>query len=136
MKTILIFASSINGYIAESDNSTHWSDEEWEEYRKNTHEIGNMIVGRKTYELMVKFGEIDALGLRNLVIVSRKNIDSLYHTEHSPEEALQYLESLGEKKVIICGGSSIATYLLEHNLLDEIILDIDPVIISGGIPIF
>lgn len=32
MKKILIFASSINGYIAESDDSTGWSSDEWNAY--------------------------------------------------------------------------------------------------------
>ncbi len=136
MKKILIFASSINGYIAESDDSTGWSSDEWNAYIADSKRVWNMIMGRKTYEIMMKDGGIDTLGLRNLIIISSHHLETPYQVSPSPEDAIEYLESLWEKEVIICGGYSIATYLLDEWLLDEIILDIDPVIISEGVPIF
>ena len=110
MKTTLIFAMSINGFIAESDNSVHWSDDIWKAYQEVSWKVWNMIVGRKTYELMIQSGEIETLGLRNLVIISKQSDITTHHVEHTPEDALKYLVSIGETEVIICGGTSIATY--------------------------
>ena len=136
MKTTLIFAMSINGFIAESDNSVHWSDDIWKAYQEVSWKVWNMIVGRKTYELMIQSGEIETLGLRNLVIISKQSDITTHHVEHTPEDALKYLVSIGETEVIICGGTSIATYLLDKWLLDEIIIDIEPTLISEWIPMF
>lgn len=136
MNVTLIFASSINGYIAEKDHSVHWSSEVWKAYQSISHEKWNMIVWRFTYDLMLQTWEIDTLGLRNLIIVSHNPWEGNYITKSSPKEALQYLESLWEEEVIICGGSSIASHLFQNNLLNEIIIDIEPIVISWGIPMF
>lgn len=53
-----------------------------------------MIMGRKTYEIMMKDGGIDTLGLRNLIIISSHHLETPYQVSPSPEDAIEYLESL------------------------------------------
>ena len=54
MKVILYQAMSVNGYIAGAHDETPWSDEEWKSFSKAVSEAGNIIIGRRTYELMKK----------------------------------------------------------------------------------
>jgi dihydrofolate reductase len=89
-----------------------------------------MIVGRRTYELMQESGELTTLELRNLIVVSSKFDNTSHHVAHSPEQAIAYLAALGEKEVLICGGASIATHLLQRGLLNEIIIDTVSTLIS------
>lgn len=136
MKTTLIFATSINGFIADVSDETNWSNAEWQAYETDIHRVGNLIMGRRTYDIMSHGGYLDSLGMRNIVILSHENIESSYAVVKSPSEALKHLESLWETEVIIAGGANIATQFIEEGLLNEIILDIEPVIINSGIPIF
>jgi dihydrofolate reductase len=39
MKIILLFAASLNGYIAEADHSVDWPAEVWQAYSKISKEI-------------------------------------------------------------------------------------------------
>ena len=136
MKTTLIFASSINWFIAESTDETNWSTAEWQAYEADINRVGNLIMGKRTYDIMAYGGYLDSLGMRHIVILSHESIETPHKVVTSPEEAIAYLESVWETEAIIAGGADIASQFLDRWLTSEIILDIEPVIINSWIPIF
>lgn len=134
-------AMSLNGYIAKEDGSEDFlSNENWKKFCALAAECGNFIVGRKTYEAVKSwnegFGFDDLKGIKKVVISRDQNyrLDAGYTLAVSPKDALQKLKD--SKCALVVGGSTINTLFIKDNLLDEIILNIEPAIIGQGIPLF
>ncbi len=138
MKVIMYMAMSSNGMIAKGDDDTSWiSKEEWDGYSKAVRAAGNLIVGRRTYNILTKQPEFIEFKDVKLIVISKSKFKTLapnHHLAHSPKEALTLLK--GAKQVIVAGGGALNSSFLEENLIDELYLDIEPIILSQGIPIF
>lgn len=131
-------AITANGMIAKRNNDTSWvSKEEWKSYNATVLHAGCLVVGRKTYDIMVKEGEFAKLKEVFVVVVSHQEVemvDPLHQVAHTPQEALQLLKDYPE--VIIGGGGNINSEFLKEKLVDEMYLDIEPKLIGKGIRLF
>lgn len=138
MKATLYMAISVNGMVAKTDDDTDWiSKEEWDSYSATVRKAGCVIVGRRTYHILTKqdgFAEFD--GVR-MVVVSHSDVElvqSNHSVAHSPQEALEQLKEFPE--VIVAGGGILNAAFMEANLVDELVLDIEPIVLGKGIPLF
>lgn len=108
MKVILYMAITANGYIARVDDSTPWSDEEWEAYAAEVKKIGNIIIGYRTYEVM-KDMEFERIGNPLVIVVSSKeqpdNTNVVF--VKTPEDALKIVSEKGFTETTINGGSTL-----------------------------
>lgn len=132
-------AISVNGMIAKSDDNTSWiTPEEWRSYSLFVRKAGNLIVGRRTYEILTKQPEFAEFKDIKLVVVSKKQDINLVSRKHliaeSPKKALTFLKNF--KRIVVAGGGTLNNSFLEENLIDEIYLDVEPIIITTGIPLF
>ena len=138
MKVTLYMAISANGMIAKSDDDTSWiSEEEWNSYSEATRKAGCLVVGRRTYNILTEQPEFSELKDVKLVVVSKDDFDTKQENHliaHSPSEALDLLSDYSE--VVVAGGGILNAAFLKENLVDEIFLDIEPIFIGEGIPIF
>ncbi len=131
-------AITANGMIAKSDNDTSWiSADEWNSYSSAVRKAKCLIVGHKTYDILTKQPEFKELENIQLVVLSTKNFATLspnHVVAKSPKQALDLLENFNE--IIVAGGGIINAAFLAENLVDEIYLDIEPIVFGEGIPIF
>ncbi len=134
-------AMSLNGYIARENGSEDFlSHENWEKFCSFAKEYGNFIVGRKAYEAVKSWGEgygfDDLKGITKIIISQNQNykLDIGYILASSPEDALLKLKDFDT--VLITGGSTINSAFAKLNLLDKVILNVEPIIIGKGIPLF
>ncbi len=138
MKVILYMAVSANGMIARSDDDTSWiSKEEWNSYSLAVRSAGCLIVGSRTYNILTKQPEFSEFKNIKLVVVSENNFGTLAQNHlvaNSPKEALELLKDF--KEVIVAGGGILNASFLTDNLVDEIYLDVEPIIFWEGIPLF
>lgn len=138
MKVILYMAISANGMIAKNNDDTSWiSKKEWDSYSLAVRKAGCLVVGSRTYHLLTKQPEFVEFKDVMLVAVSQEDFAtsaSNHVIAHSPKEALEVLKNYEE--VIVAGGGILNASFLLENLVDEIYLDIEPIIIGEGIPIF
>jgi len=138
MKVILYMAITANGIIAKNNDDTNWiSKEEWDSYSLAVRTAGCLIIGRRTYYILTKQPEFSELKDVKLVVVSETNIETLspnHIVAYSPKEALGLLSDF--KEVVVAGGGTLNASFLSENLVDEIYLDIEPIIFGEGIPIF
>ena len=140
MNVILYMAMTANGYIATEQEDAPWSQEIWDAYYDFISKKGNIIVGRRTYEMMEATGnEFQKLGNPTVIIVSRWLKEQDNHNTTivaSPREALEALEQKGFKEAVVGGGSMLNAGFLKDGLIDEIYLDIEPRIFGKGIRLF
>jgi dihydrofolate reductase len=55
------------------------------------------------------------------------------------EDPAQFVRELKERDggpIYLCGGGSLAGYLLDHELVDELILKLHPVVFGAGVRLF
>ena len=134
-------AISANGIIAtETGDEEFLSHENWEKFCELAREFGNFIVGRNTYEAVKKwdggYNFDNLIGVEKVVISQDKNfkLDDGYILASSPQDALAKLSRF--ENVLVTGGANINSAFAKVNLLDEIILNVEPVFVGKGIPLF
>lgn len=142
-EVILIAAMSIDGFIAPFDKeslpSTAWTSKEDKDFfSQKSKEIGLIIMGSKTFETIGK-----ALPDRvSIVMTSQpekyaeyKDPDLLF-TNETPVEILENLAKQGIEQVALCGGSSIYSLFLEKDLVDRMLLTVEPFVFGDGVKLF
>lgn len=138
MKTTLYMAMTVNGYIAKEDNETSWSDEEWRSFAGFVDQSKNLIIGRKTYELMQEENQFEKVGNPFTVVLSSSDemAKEGFVFAKSPREALNVLKEKKFQHALIGGGALTNTSFIKQGLVDEIILDIEPMVFGKGINLF
>lgn len=136
MKVILMNGISLDGFIATPTGDSDWvlDGEEFEAYVRG---VGCIIIGRLTFEQY--HGDIFPIdGASNFVYTSNvKDFaelvdDNLHFVKGSPAEALDQLKKLGFEKVILAGGSKTNASFAQVGLIDEMILDVHPILLGEG----
>ena len=142
MKVILYIAITANGMIAKKDGNSDWpSPEDFASFNNICRKSGVVIMGRNTFD---KFNEIsipewpNADGL-HIVLSHQNNLDTKHPNikfAKSPKEALDIARDNGKNEVVVCGGSQTFGIFMKENLVDEIYLDIEPLLFGEGMPMF
>ncbi len=138
MKVTLYMAMTINGMIARHNDDTSWiSKEEWDSYSLAVRSAKNLIIGHRTYNILTKQPEFSEFKDVKIVVVSKNGFQTLSKNHliaHSPKEALKLLKDA--KEVIVAGGGILNKSFIKENLVNELIIDIEPLILSKGIKLF
>ncbi|MDO8240685.1 MAG: dihydrofolate reductase family protein [Candidatus Moranbacteria bacterium] len=142
MKIILFMATSLNGMIAsKSGKEDFLSHTNWMSFGEFAKKHGCFIIGRKTFESVQKwpdynFNDIDAK--LKIVISSNKDLElePPYLLANSPKDAMGKAAAMNFESAILTGGSTINSAFLNENLIDEVMINIEPAIIGSGIPLF
>ena len=99
-----------------------------------------VLMGRKTYEIGLKDGVTSPYSHMKQYVFSRSMQESPdEHVELISENAVdlvRYLKSEKGKGIWLCGGADLASTLFAHNLIDQLILKINPFLMGSGIPLF
>jgi dihydrofolate reductase len=154
-KVTLGLANSLDNYIARKDGGydwLHWNDEVAEISAKFMKTIDTLLIGRKTYEVMLASGQTSYPGRKNYVFTrSKKNVAQLKkalemrkrpdkNVQIVCEDAAAFVTKLKQqekgKGIVVFGGGEFAKTLFEADLIDEIVLNIQPVLLGSGIPLF
>lgn len=142
MKVTLWMATSLNGFIARENNEEDFiSKDSWNEWLTWIKSTGCMIWGRKTHEVVKTWEKEyfdDIKGVKAIIVSSNKNyeVSSDFELVSSPQEALAELEKGGFKEAILTGGSGLNSSFAKLGLINEVVLNIEPVVVGKGIPLF
>lgn len=141
MKTILYMAPTPNGYIAkENDDTSFVSRQSWKSFDELSKKAGNLIIGRRTFEISVQDGTFPYPQRFNVVMthdkVQNRWGENVLFTDKSPEEVLEILEEKGFETAFIAGGGSINSTFMKEGIVDEIYLDIEPKLFGNGVQLF
>lgn len=136
MKVTLIANISVNGKILLSDNPNHQNSQEaMAFYLKRAKEIGNLVIGKKTYEIFQQIpnDSKDAfLGIEIVLISTELLTTDKYKVVNSPEEAIKYLSEKGFREIAIGGGTKTYNSFFEKDLVTDIYFNISLIITGDG----
>ena len=145
-KIKLYIAVSLNGKIAGTDGSVDWLEnipnpEKTDYgYADFFNRIDTTIQGYNTYNQAIRWGiDFPYKGKKNYVLTKKQNIENTEFVEFITEHHVDFIKSLKEESggdIWLIGGSQANTLVLNAGLLDQIIVFVMPVIISGGIGLF
>ena len=143
-KVILYIATSLDGYIAQPDDDLSFLEavaKEGEDYGYVDFlaSIDTVIVGRRTYDWVMEQVEEFPHAHLDTYVITRTPRPSIGKTNFYTGDLTTLIAGLKKEpgKNIYCdGGGGLVHELLQHQLIDEFIISVIPVIIGGGIPLF
>lgn len=136
MKTLAYATLMANGRYGTPDTGATPEDV-MADYFKTAIETGNVIVGRNTYNEFAKLGGAGALTAKgvDVVVLAKdfKEADGAVHIASTPTDALKYLAQRGASRAMIGGGAATITSFLELGLIDELCINILPLLSDKGL---
>jgi dihydrofolate reductase len=143
MKTVLYMAITPNGFVAGERDDTSWvSKADWAEFARTAKRTGNVIFGSRTYEALMKAKQFPVPGCLNLVMTGDKKLlakgswKQVFFTDESPIGVLAHLREKGFEVALIGGGGKVSGSFMKADLIDELYLDVMPIIFNPGIKLF
>jgi len=159
-KTQYYCAMSLDGYIAESDDTLAWLMEyegsfegEGTEpggrggYERFYEGVGALVSGSVTYEFILgHMAEGDEwpykgkpcwiLSSRDLPVPDGDGVDVRIVDAKVPELHDEMIAAAGERNLWVVGGGNVASQFADEGLLDELIVTVVPVVLGEGKPLF
>ncbi|PIO83335.1 dihydrofolate reductase [Loigolactobacillus backii] len=137
-------AISLDGYLATKENNMQWLFDTAGGESANTAEfmaqIDTTIMGRKTYAITKKLmNNAPLFPDKTNYVLSRtrqgKETDAIY-THESPVTLVKQLRQRAGANIWIIGGGQIVAELVAADLIDAWWIQIAPVLLGDGIPLF
>lgn len=135
-------ACSLDNFIARKDDAVDWllwnkeASEIMESFWKT---IDTVVMGRRTYEVAARMGSGAYPGVKNYVFsrtIKESSSKALTFVSEDAPAFVQRLKSAEGKGICVMGGGVLAKSLFEADLIDEVGLNIHPVLLGSGIPLF
>jgi dihydrofolate reductase len=152
MKTQYYTATSIDGYLADEDNSLDWLFQFGEiegvqdDYQQFVDQVGAVVMGSTTYEWLIKHENLLedpeewsydvpawVFSSRELPAVEDANI-RFVQGDVDPIHA-DMVKAADGKNIWLVGGGDLVGQFHDRGLLDEIILSVAPVTLGSGAPL-
>jgi len=136
-------AVSLDGFIAGPDESIDWllmSDDVQAIMAESWKGVDAMLMGRKTYEFAARMGGgPGGLSKIRTYIFSTTMAEAPQGAELVRDDAVGFVRAMKAEPggdVILMGGGELAAVLLEGGVVDEVGLNLHPVLLGGGVPMF
>jgi dihydrofolate reductase len=139
-KVVLFIASSLDGYIARPSGDIDWlfTDQDYG-YSEFFASVDTVLLGRKTYEQVLTFGEYPYQGVKSYVFTKNPLFQAEKNVELVTEDTKKFVDNLRQadgKNIWLVGGSQLTYDFMNNNLVDELIVSIHPIVLGEGIPLF
>ena len=139
-------ANSLDNYIARKDDSFDWimwNDEVAAIMADYWKTIDTVVMGRRTYEVAMKnapSGDANPYPDVKTYVFSRTlKPEEAKGVEIICEDAAEFVRKLKNeagRDICVMGGGILARSLFEADLIDEIGINVHPVLLGSGIPLF
>lgn len=136
-------ANSLDNFIARKDDSYDWlmwCKEAGEIMRDYWKTIDTMVMGRRTYEVAASHGPLPVhKGVKTYVFsrtLKQRGKKGLTFVSEDVVDFVRRLKEEDGQDICIMGGGLLAKPLFEAGLIDEIGLNIHPILLGTGIPLF
>jgi dihydrofolate reductase len=144
MKLSVFCGVSVDGFLARPDHSLDFletGEQEPHGFEEFYSSVDVVVIGRKTFEVVLTFGKW-FYGKKQVVVLSSRPLDFstvkgavVEQMSGEPSEILKQLKTRGFKHAYIDGGNTIQRFLTAH-LIDRLVITRVPVLIGAGISLF
>jgi dihydrofolate reductase len=153
MPSVYYCATSLDGYIAESDDNIDWltgyepaplgpdvepvGPEFPGSYDAFYEGVGGMVSGSVTYEWVLEHTDEWPYDDKPFWVLTSRELSVPEGRDVRFNGSLdEMLASAGDRKLWIVGGGGVANQFAEAGLLDEVIVTVVPVVLGAGKPLF
>lgn len=148
MKIVYYVASSVNGFICgpnEDVSDFVFSGNGVDKYLEDLRLYSIVIMGRRTYEFGYRFGAVPGQPspayphMKHYIFSTSLKFDeqSEQVVVKRPEiEHIHQLKREAETDIYLCGGGTLAGWLLENQQIDILKVKLNPLILGNGIRLF
>ncbi|MGB7210512.1 MAG: dihydrofolate reductase family protein [Pyrinomonadaceae bacterium] len=149
-KVIFGGANSLDNFIARGDGAVDWllwSDDVSEIMKDFWTRIDCIVMGRKTFDVAKQgspktkgrkaknpYGDIKTYVFSRTLKPGEQN--GVEIVAEDPDKFVRKLKKQKGKDICIMGGGELALPLLEAGVIDEIGLNIHPILLGSGVPLF
>lgn len=143
---------TLDGYFEGENHDISWHnfDEEMGSFVvEQTSEVGTMLFGRKTYEMMASFWPTDQAKDEPETTRMNETPKIVYSTtlksadwqnttlkDEVDSDELRKLKASSDRDIAVFGSSNLCLTLLREGLLDELRLMMNPVVLGKGTALF
>jgi dihydrofolate reductase len=154
-RTVYYCASSLDGHIAEADDTLGWltgyegsfhgagAEPMKGSYDRFYDGVGALVMGSATYRFVLDHGGWPYSGKPAWVLTSRdlpmpEDEDADVRMASGPVAELHetMLAAAGERDLWVVGGGNVASQFADEGLLDEVLVTVVPVVLGEGKPLF
>lgn len=146
MKNIKLYIiSSLDGYIARPDGDLDWllefkkSSKVDSVYKDFFESVDTIIMGGRAYREIICMDVIWPYKDKATYIVTHNPIlekENVYYITDNVIESISQLKQGTGKDIWLVGGGELITMLLNHELIDEMIITYLPIILGNGLRLF
>jgi len=157
-KIVISLHTSLDGFVAGPHGEMDWiklDDEMFDLVGTFTNEADTALYGRVTYEMMQSYWPTAAdkpnaskhsvehsrwYNRVQKVVISKTMKDAIIDKttiiSDNVDAEIEKLKNAEGKNIMIFGSPGAAHTLMEHNLIDEYWLFVNPILLGEGIPVF
>lgn len=141
-KVIYGAANSLDNFIARADGGVDWllwGDEAARYMKEFWKRIDTVLMGRKTYEVALEHGggANPYKGVKTYVFSrTLKEVEGAELVKRDAAGFVRKLKQREGKDICVMGGGRFAKTLLEAGLVDEVGVNVHPVLLGSGVPMF
>jgi dihydrofolate reductase len=156
MRKLLVFNNvTLDGYFSDAAGDLSWAhrqDEEWKAYvADNAKGESVLLLGRVTYELMVRFwptaqaielmpAMAERMNNREKVVFSRTLENASWNrtrlVKSDPAAEVRRMKKEPGPSMVLLGSGSIVSLLAQEGLIDEYQVVVNPVVLGKGRSMF
>ena len=135
-------ASSLDGFIARKDHSVDWlkwSDDVAAISSRYLKSVDTVLMGRKTYDVAVRVGTASYPGLKTYVFsrtLEKLSDSAVQLCRDDVAKVVRKLKAQDGKGICVMGGGELAQSLIADGVVDEIGLNVHPILLGAGVPFF
>ena len=145
MKLSVFCGVSVDGFLARPDDTLDFlraGEEEPHGFTEFFASVDVVVIGRRTYEVVLKLGHLALYGKKPVVVLSSRPLDfssvkggNVEQTSGEPAEIVRQLTGRGFKHAYVDGGVTIQRFLAA-GCVSRLVITRVPVLIGAGIPLF
>lgn len=135
-------ANSLDNFIARENGAVDWllwSDDVSEFITEFWETVDTVVMGRKTYDAAGREGMMSFPGVTNYVVSRTLTAPPHPNVQVVNGDAVEFVRKMKNepgRDICIMGGGELAHALFEADLIDEVGVNIHPLLLGSGIPLF